>query len=393
MYQRPIFQTILKRLREKRKFMQVLAGPRQTGKTTLALQLIEEIGFPSHYASADDPVLQDSIWIEQQWEIARIHLKNSQDSEFVLILDEIQKIPNWSETIKNLWDEDTKNKIQLKVVVLGSAPLLIQRGLTESLAGRFEIIPITHWSYPEMRKAFGFSLEEFIYFGGYPGAADLIKDQNRWNQYINDSLIETTISKDILLMARIDKPALLRRLFYLGCEYSGQILSYTKMLGQLHDAGNTTTLSNYLDLLSGSGMLTEIKKFAGEQVRKRSSSPKLQVLNTGLMSAVSSYDFQSAQLDRDYWGRLVESAVGAHLVNSSSNNVQIFYWRDRGKEVDFIIQSNREIIAVEVKSGKKETHLRGMKSFAQLFQPKKAILVGSQGIAIEEFLSHPTNYW
>ena len=194
-------------------------------------------------------------------------------------------------------------------------------------------------------------------------------------------------------MARIDKPALLRRLFYLGCEYSGQILSYTKMLGQLHDAGNTTTLSNYLDLLSGSGMLTEIKKFAGEQVRKRSSSPKLQVLNTGLMSAGSSYDFQSAQLDRDYWGRLVESAVGAHLVNSSSNNVQIFYWRDRGKEVDFIIQSNREIIAVEVKSGKKETHLRGMKSFAQLFQPKKAILVGSQGIAIEEFLSHPTNYW
>jgi len=250
-YKRPIYQTLLKRVREHRRFIQVLAGPRQVGKTILARQVIDEVAIPSHYASADEPTLRDRSWIEEQWELARLKItSDKRTKEALLVLDEVQKVTAWSEVVKRLWDEDTAARRRLKVVLLGSSPLLIQKGLTESLAGRFEIIPATHWSYAEIRDAFGWSHDQFIYFGGYPGAAELIEDEERWRRYIIDSLIETTISRDILLLTRVDKPALLRRLFQLACDYSGQVISYQKMLGQLQDAGNTTTLAHYLELLS-----------------------------------------------------------------------------------------------------------------------------------------------
>ncbi|MCH7613674.1 MAG: ATP-binding protein [Candidatus Marinimicrobia bacterium] len=394
MYKRKIYRQLLSRLKEQRKFIQVLAGPRQTGKTTLVHQVLDGLTIPTHYVSADQPSLQNEIWLEQQWEVARLLIKNSQNRSAILVLDEIQKLPNWSNTIKSLWDEDTMNKIALKVVLLGSAPLLIQRGLTESLAGRFEIIPVPHWSFSEMKDAFGFSLDEYIFFGGYPGAAEFIHDHQRWKSYINDALIETTISRDILLMNRIDKPALLRRLFFLGCEYSGQILSYTKMLGQLHDAGNTTTLAHYLQLLSGAGMVTEIKKYAGERVRRRASSPKLNVLNTGLMTAVSNFDYYSAKKDSVFWGRLVESAVGAHLINNATqNNLEIYYWRHINKEVDFVIKQNQSLVAMEVKSGLTGSSIVGLESFSKLFNPSKILLIGNQGITIENFFSKPIDFW
>ena len=237
---------------EPRRFLQVLAGPRQVGKTTLARQLAGELAIASHYATADEPTLQDRAWINQQWDIARSLVRGQKSKRLaLLIIDEVQKVPGWSETVKRLWDEDTAANMPLLVLLLGSSPLLMQRGLTESLAGRFEIIPVPHWSYSEMREAFGWSLEQFIYFGGYPGAASLIGEEQRWRQYVVDSLIETTVSRDILLMTRVDKPALLRRLFLLSCEYSGQILSYQKMLGQLQEAGNTVTLADYARFAEG----------------------------------------------------------------------------------------------------------------------------------------------
>ncbi len=381
-------------MKEPRKFIQVLAGPRQTGKTTLANQMLDEITVPTHYISADQPSLQNEIWIEQQWEIARSLISESKKRTGILVLDEIQKLPHWSETIKKLWDEDTKNQIGLKIVLLGSAPLLIQKGLTESLAGRFEIIPVTHWSYTEMKEAFNFSLEEFIFYGGYPGAAEFIHSHQRWKNYINDALIETTISRDILLMNRVDKPALLRRVFFLGCEYSGQILSYTKMLGQLQDAGNTTTLAHYLYLLSGAGMVMEIKKYAGEQVRRRGSSPKLNVMNTGLMTAVSNYDLDSAKEDSVFWGRLVESAIGAHLINNATqHHFDVYYWRHINQEVDFIIKQNQSLIAIEVKSGLQKSSLSGLKKFSDQFKPNKVLIIGNQGITVEKFLSKIIEFW
>ena len=391
---RPIGEVLEARLREPRRFIQVLAGPRQVGKTTLARQVMERAGLAVHFASADEPALRDRIWIEQQWDIARMRATEAESESAVLVLDEVQKLPDWSESVKRLWDRDSAQDVNLKVLLLGSAPLLIQRGLTESLAGRFELIPLQHWFYREMQAAFGFDLDRYVFFGGYPGAAPLAADEERWRRYIKDALIETTLSRDVLLLTRVDKPALLRRLFQLACDYSGQILSYQKMIGQLQDAGNTTTLAHYLDLLAGAGMVAGLPKFAGEQVRQRASSPKLQVLNTALMSAQSGRSFVEARRDPELWGRLVESAVGAHLVNSAmGTGIQVGYWRDRGAEVDFVLSRGRVVAALEVKTGRKREALPGMEAFDREFAPKRKLLVGGDGIPLEEFLSRPAEYW
>src|SRR5271170_2033051 len=389
MIRQTIHNELLKRLKEKRRFVQVLAGPRQVGKTTVVRQVMEASKIPAHYASADEPTLRDRTWLEQQWDIARLNAKESKTGA-LLVLDEIQKVANWSSVVKLLWDADTHSGVNLKVVLLGSSPLLIQSGLTESLAGRFEVIAAPHWSFTEMHKAFGWNLVQYIFYGAYPGAAGLIDDPERWRRYILDSLIEITISRDILLLTRVDKPALLRRLFQLGCAYSGQILSYQKMIGQLTDAGNTTTLAHYLDLLQGVGMLAGLAKYARGQVRQRGSSPKLQVLNTALMSAQDNRSLTEARKDGDHWGRLVESCIGAHLVNSSfGTNISVTYWRERNHEVDFILRQGKTTVAIEVKSGGRRDSLPGMEAFVKQFKPQRQLLVGGQGMALEEFLSRP----
>lgn len=387
MKKRPIFHDLMKRLREPRHFIQVLLGPRQVGKTTLALQASKATRRPCHYISADLATLQDLSWLHEQWEIARSKAKSPKGA--LLIMDEVQKIPHWSDMIKSLWDEDSRNKVKLSVILLGSSPWLMQKGLSESLAGRFEILPITHWTFEEMHENFGWSLEKYLYFGGYPGAASLAKMKNpsRWSQYINESLIETTLSRDILLMTQVNKPVLLRRLFQLGCTYSGQILSYSKILGELQDAGNTTTLAHYLELLSGAGLVCGIQKFAMQKVRQKSSSPKFCIFNTALMNAQSSLSYEAARKDHTYWGRVIESAIGAYLLNAiRGTQIELFYWREGDKEVDFVLQHGKSITAIEVKSENKPFIRSGMDSFAAKFKPNKILLVGPQGIPIEKFL-------
>jgi hypothetical protein len=279
-------------------------------------------------------------------------------------------------------------------VLLGSAPLLVQQGLTESLAGRFEILRLPHWSLAEMRAAFDFSVDEYVYFGGYPGAAPLVREPLRWRRYILDALVETTIARDVLLLTRVDKPALLRRLFELGCRYSGQVLSYTKMLGHLQDAGNTTTLAHYLELLAGAGLLTGLTKFSGRAARQRGSSPKLQVLNTALMSAQSGLSFEEARADRELWGRLVESAVGGYLANAAAaGECELSYWRERNHEVDFVTRAGRTVTAIEVKSGRAQDAYPGLAAFAEAFKPTRKLLVGADGIPVEEFLLSPVARW
>ena len=394
MYSRHQGDVLARRLRERRRFIQVVAGPRQVGKTTLVRQVAEASGLVYRYASADEPTLRGGEWIAQQWDAARLATEDAGRRGTLLVLDEIQKISGWSEAVKRLWDADTAGGVPLKVVLLGSAPLLIQRGLTESLAGRFEVLHLPHWSYAEMRAAFGWKLDHFLFYGGYPGAAPLTKEPARWARYIKDALIETTISRDVLLLTRVDKPALLRRLFELGCAYSGQVLSYQKMLGQLQDAGNTTTLAHYLDLLAGAGMVAGLQKFAGGEARQRGSSPKLQVLNTALMGAQSGLTLKEARADGAFWGRVVESAVGAHLANAAAADVcELFYWRDRNREVDFVVRVGRTVTAIEVKSGRAREALPGMEAFATAFKPTRRLLVGGDGIALEEFLSRPVEYW
>ena len=372
----------------------LILGPRQVGKTTLVRQVLERSRLEAHYASADEPTLRGRHWLEEQWDAARLKARDAGKRGAILAIDEAQKIPDWSETVKRLWDEDTAGRLRLKVIILGSAPVLVQRGLSESLAGRFEVLYLPHWSFAEMREAFGWDVDRYLFFGGYPGAAPLAADQDRWRRYIVDALIETTISRDVLLLTRVDKPALLRRLFQLACAYSGQVLSYQKMLGQLQEAGNTTTLAHYLDLLAGAGMVAGLQKFSGQNVRQRGSSPKLIVLNTALMSATSGLRLEVARADGEFWGRLTESAVGAHLANAAAAGLcETFYWLDRNHEVDFVVRTGRVVTAIEVKSARRRSALPGIAAFDAAFRPKRKLLVGGDGIPIEEFLGKPVDHW
>lgn len=392
-YSRPQAALLKRRLAEPRRFIQVVAGPRQVGKTTLVQQVVGASALRARYASADEPTLRGQEWIAQQWDAARLESPAGRAGS-VLVLDEIQKISGWSETVKRLWDEDTRAKRRLRVVVLGSAPLLLAHGLTESLAGRFETLHLPHWAFAEMHAAFGWNVDQYVFYGGYPGAAPLIRDPARWARYILDALVETTISRDVLLLSRVDKPALLRRLFELACRYSGQILSYTKMLGQLQDAGNVTTLAHYLDLLAGAGMVQGLQKYAGSAARQRGSSPKLQVLNAALQTAPSGLTLKQARADSALWGRLTESAVGAHLANAAAaGDCELFYWRDGNREVDFVVRRGRAVTAIEVKSGRARDSLPGLSAFVAAFKPKRRLLVGGDGIAVEEFLRSPVTHW
>ncbi len=413
-FQRSQVSTLCHRLAEVPYRLIALVGPRQTGKTTIARQALRQIDLDSRYLAVDEPntygfpVSFDAAatthferpvrntewteWLVRNWEEARIEAERI-GRGFVLVFDEIQKIPQWSETVKGLWDADRARDCPLHVVILGSAPLPMQSGLSESLAGRFEAIRVTHWSFTEMTEAFGFDLPEYLYFGGYPGAVPYVRDLDRWRDYILGALVEPNIDRDLLSMTRVDKPALLKRLFELGASYSGQILSYNKMLGQLQDAGNVTTLARYLDLLSTAGLLAGVPKYSSQPHRRRGSSPKLNVLNTALMTAGSGYAFDEAQADRTFWGRLVESAVGAHLINTATRQIGIHYWRQSPNEVDFILKRGPEIIAIEVKSDSKTMPLPGMDAFEQRFSPLRSLLVGEGGIPLDEFLTEPAHHW
>ena len=353
-----------------------------------------------------ETVEHDVAWLVEQWERARLatdkltlpsdpfnRTETRSQRNFILVLDEIQKIPNWSEAVKGLWDADRALERPIHVILLGSAPLLVQQGLTESLAGRFELLRMTHWSFEEMSKAFDIDLPQYVYYGGYPGSIRYIDEQPRWASYVRDSLIEPNIRKDIFMMTRVDKKILLKNLFDLGCHYSGQELSYNKMLGQLQGAGNTTTLAHYLDLLTRAGLLTGLKKYANQPQRRRASSPKLNVLNTALMSVTSGYTFEEVQRDRSYWGRLVESAVGAHLYNRSIPDCKLYYWRDGHDEVDFVLVKGKRNIAIEVKTGVGKAPMRGLNTFSRQFKPHHKILVGDQGMPLDTFLLTDPSEW
>jgi predicted AAA+ superfamily ATPase len=386
MYQRSKLKELIRRIGEPRQFIQVIMGPRQVGKTTMVNQLIAAVKMHYQFASADAVPASNAIWLEQVWEGARLQMNQFSGSDYLLVIDEIQKIDNWSEIVKSLWDADSRASRKLKVILLGSSRLLLQQGLTESLAGRFESTYLGHWNYKEMQDAFGWTAEQFVWFGGYPGSASLIHEEERWKNYVNNALIETSISKDILMLTRVDKPALMKRLFELGCLYSGQILSYTKVQGQLLDAGNTTTLSHYLQLLDTAGLLAGIEKYAGDIIRKRSSSPKFQVHNTALISAQRNDLFSEITLQPAEWGRMVESAIGAHLVNAALvEGLKIYYWRHRDEEIDFVIEKRGKMIGLEVKSGS-GGNTSGMKAFRDQFNPDKVLLIGDKGLPWQEFL-------
>lgn len=387
MYKRPEYQTIINRLKERRRFIQVVMGARQIGKSTVVKQVLKDLDIPYQFYSADNVPATNSAWISNCWAAVRSLKENNGWKTVILVIDEIQKISNWSETVKKEWDDDTFHDRDIKVLLLGSSRVLLEKGLSESLAGRFEEIRMSHWGYREMKDCFGYSLEQYLFFGGYPGAASLSDDMDRFQQYIQSSIIDATINKDILMDTPISKPALLRQTFELGAAYSGSLLSLNKMLGSLQDAGNTATLAGYINLLDESGLLCGLQKFSIDTARRKASIPKLQVYNNALKMVYSPFTFEQAITDRKAWGHIFESGIGAYLVSQAFvSRFEVFYWRERNDEVDFILRKKDSVVAIKVKSNA-EKRTEGLDKFKQFFKPNSSFIVGDGGIDVEEFFS------
>lgn len=360
-------------LRQSPQLIQVVLGPRQVGKTTGVLQMRDERPTVVDYASADDELAPSSLWIEEKWQNARLKRPDG-----ILILDEIQKVPNWSAAVKKMWDRQKREKTSsMKLVLLGSSSLQIQTGLQESLTGRFQLLRATHWDFAKSRQLAGLSLEEFILYGGYPGSYALLKKRSTWEKYIRDSIVDTVIGKDILNLARVAKPALFRQAFGILMSYPAQEISYTKLLGQLQDSGNTDLIKYYLELYEGAFLVKSLQKYSGRPVVKRSSSPKLVPLCGALIN-------RDALGKSEGIGRAFEATVGACLVN---HDFDVYYWRDGSLEVDYIVVHEGHLYAIEVKSGRKKSP-KGLDAFIKAHKNAVPVFISPENI--ETFLTNPS---
>ena len=384
MYERSFVTTLSDRLRESRRFIQVVIGPRQTGKSTGVSQALGKLSAPVVEYAFDRPRDRRSAKLEEIWGQALEMLGSS--PEVILSLDEIQKVPDWSSTVKFLWDEDTRRGNNIKVVATGSSALTLRGGMAESLKGRFEEIASTQWTLAECRDAFGYSLDDFLFFGGYPGAAALKDEPDRWFAYMHDSIIEPTITQDVLEMETVKKPALLRALFEIGAMYSAREISYRKLLGQLDDRGNTEVISHYLDLLSHAGLLSGLRKYDEKPLRSKTSSPRLLVHDTSLMTAASEEDAEALFANPAQKGHLIETAAGAYLLERSrQERFSVRWWRDRNDEVDFVITKGRKRTAIEVKGGHTR-RTKGLGAFVEKYPGTYVLIVGAESCPLEEFL-------
>lgn len=386
MFKRKQFDILYKRLNEPRRFIQVVIGPRQVGKSTLVKQVLSELDIPFVRFAADNVPATYSGWISECWSSARAKMKVEGLDDLILVIDEVQKISRWSEAVKKEWDDDSFNDVGIKVVLLGSSRAMLDKGLSDSLQGRFERIALPHWNYGEMSEAFEWDIDKFIFFGGYPGAATLVDDLDRWTDYITGSIIDATINKDILVDVKVSKPALLRQALELSSAYSGKELSLTKMIGQLQDAGNTTTITGYLDLLGHAGLVSGLYKYSNDEARRRNSVPKHQVFNNALKNVFCQKTFKEAVQDRVFWGHIFESAIGAHIVSGAyAGDYKVYYWRENDEEVDYVMEKNGRLVAIEVKSNSKQWN-SGLKTFSEKFLPYLTLVVGDGGMKAEDFL-------
>ncbi len=387
MFVRPLVQTLREGLEIAPDLLQLLVGPRQVGKTTAAHQLMKRWDGPTRYASADELRPPDASWIAVQWDLAR------RSSGCLLVLDEVQKVPGWSEAVKAEFDRDRRTGADVRVLLLGSSALLLARGASESLAGRFLVHRCLHWSWPECRSAFGWDLDQWLYFGGYPGAARFAGDEVFWRRYVRDALVEPALGRDVLALHAIAKPALLRQLFGLAVSMPAHVLSINKMLGQLQDAGNAATVAHYLDVLAAAFLVSGLQKHAFSAVRKKASAPKLLVWSNALVTANDPRSLEAVRADSRRWGRLVENAVGAHLLSGLAGPPwDLWWWRDGDLEVDFVAPTPTGYLAVEVKSGRPR-RTPGLTAFLAKYPDARPLIVGSGGVSLEEFFETPAATW
>ena len=387
MYQRRHLNILKSRMAEPRRRMQIVMGPRQVGKSTLVGQFTEGISVPFDFFAADGVNRFDSSWIPNKWQQVRMRMDIHSEQEHILIIDEVQKIRGWSEQVKKEWDEDSRSHRNLKVILLGSSRLLLQKGLEESLEGRFETIKMGYWDWQEMHEAFGFSMDEYVYFGGFPGLAPDIQDEDRWRNLMEDSIISPILTRDILEIEEIRNPALLRQVFELACIESAKELSLTKMQGTM-SSGTVPTIKNYLDILNKSMTVQPLQNYSASRIKEKLSVPKMQVFNNAFRNRFGSFSFDEARVDPAEWGRQIESAVGAHLANRSMmDDYELFYWRnERRQECDYVLRKGQALVAIEVKSGSVDKTV-GFEKFKEQFADKvtAAFIVGPQALPLEDF--------
>ncbi len=376
-FQLNFIDILLKRLKSPSPLIQVILGPRQVGKTTGILQLIQNFSGPSHYVSADDEITPGETWVLEHWQKAMLKGKKT-----LLVIDEIPKVQNWSEVIKRLWDKQVREKkTHLKIVLLGSSSLLLQKGLSESLAGRFEMIPVYHWNFTESKKRFGFKLDDYLNFGGYPGSYAFTQQEKRWKTYMQQSIVDPVISKDILMFNQVRSPALFRQAFEIVCSYPAQEISYNKLLGQLQDKGNTDLIKHYLELFSGAFLIKTLFKFSAKATLSKSSSPKILL---GCPALSTRQEWIADQNSR--YGRLFELAVGMELIRLEG---ELSYWREANREVDYILQYQKKLFAIEVKSGRKK-RTSGLSVFLKKYSRAIPIIIDSENF--EKFSQSPQNF-
>lgn len=387
MYQRRHLNILTSRMAEPRRRMQIVMGPRQVGKSTLVGQFTEGISVPFDFFAADGVNRFDSSWIPNKWQQVRMRMDIHSEQEHILIIDEVQKIRGWSEQVKKEWDEDSRSHRNLKVILLGSSRLLLQKGLEESLEGRFETIKMGYWDWQEMHEAFGFSMDEYVYFGGFPGLAPDIQDEDRWRNLMEDSIISPILTRDILEIEEIRNPALLRQVFELACIESAKELSLTKMQGTMN-SGTVPTIKNYLDILNKSMIVQPLQNYSPSRVKEKQSVPKMQVFNNAFRNRFGTFSFDEARVDPAEWGRLVESAVGAHLANRAmTDDYELFYWRnERRQECDYVLRKGQALVAIEVKSGSVDKTV-GFEKFKEQFADNvtAAFIVGPHALPLDDF--------
>ena len=387
MYQRRHLNILKSRMAEPRRRMQIVMGPRQVGKSTMVGQFTEGTSVPFDFCAADSVNRFDTSWIPNKWQQARMRMDIHSEQEHILIIDEVQKIKGWSEQVKKEWDEDSRSHRNLKVILLGSSRLLLQKGLEESLEGRFETIKMGYWDWQEMHEAFGFSMDEYVYFGGFPGLALDIKDEDRWRNLMEYSIISPILTRDILEIEEIRNPALLRQVFELACTESAKELSLTKMQGTMN-SGTVPTIKNYLDILNKSMTVQPLQNYSPSRIREKQSVPKMQVFNNAFRNRFGTFSFDEARMDPAECGRQVESAVGAHLANRSIvDDYELFYWRnERRQECDYVLRKGQALVAIEVKSGSVDKTV-GFEKFKEQFADNvaAAFIVGPQALPLEDF--------
>lgn len=352
-------------LNQKNPLIQVVMGPRQVGKTTSIQMYLSKLKPTKyHYVSADGDIFKASSWVFEQWTLAK-----QQHPQGLLVIDEIQKIENWSEIIKKLWDEQKQDAQKLQVILLSSSSLQIQKGLSESLAGRYQAHYVYHWSFFESHKAYNLNFQDYLIYGGYPASYPFIKNKIQWLNYVKHSIVEPVIGKDILSSHKVKSPALFKQCFDLICSYPAQEISYTKLLGQLQKKGNIEIVKYYMELFEKAFLIKQLFKYSAKETLVRSSSPKILPLCPALFSIT-----QDAVLDTQEQGRVLELIVGMALNRLPG---KLFYWREKNDEVDYIYKFGKKVHAIEVKS-QPQKQSKGLMKFKDKFPHAQTYIVTSK---------------